>query len=178
MDYPLRFFGVLTICYLHPKVEAKRDFKFEILDFKINVTDAELFSDSIYSSYDRQQLTVEFSMVQTITEWSGVFNVDILPVGGPITHILKLNGNICDCLRSACRNNLMVALFKEVFRSSNFPQKCPLLAKNKYYLRNYTVRADDYPAFLPQVMWQVNIDMMFNKKMAMTWFLKGRTGKF
>ncbi|XP_075163189.1 uncharacterized protein LOC142235816 [Haematobia irritans] len=172
-----RLFKLVIKIFILQYVEAKRELKIEILDFQVNVTDASMISESIYSTFNKQQLTLEFSTTKRIFEWSGILNIEILPSSKPPTHILTLNANICDCLRSACRNNLVVAFFKEILRTSNFPPKCPLLANNKYYLKNYTTRAKDYPAYLPTVVWQVHIDMLFNKKSAMIWYIKGRTLK-
>ncbi|XP_075159244.1 uncharacterized protein LOC142232349 [Haematobia irritans] len=48
------------------------------------------------------------------------------------------------------QNNFLWIISKEMRRSSNFPQKCPLLKDTLYSIKNYTLNDESYPAFLPK----------------------------
>ncbi|XP_075163190.1 uncharacterized protein LOC142235817 [Haematobia irritans] len=163
---------IMTLVLYSQNTQAKRDFAIEILNFQVNTSDLELFKLPIQSTFTRNQLSVEFMLKQSISEWSALLGIDSLR-----SKELKLAVNMCDCLKGACRNNLVVTLLKEMLRTSNFPKSCPLKADKKYAITNYTVRPDDFPRFIPTINWQLTVDMMFNRKLAMIWSIEGRTAK-
>lgn len=176
----------------------QRDYKIEILDFQTNVTGTDFFKTPIYSTFNKTQFSVEFTLKKKISEWSAVIALDTLTDGKPRCNELKLGTNVCGCLKSGCRNNFVAMLFKELFRSSNFPKGCPLVSvgynicvligvflvcdfvfplskDNLYHVRNYTIRTNDFPPFIPIIDWQISVEMKFNRMLAMIWYMKGRT---
>lgn len=105
----------------------QRERKIQYLIFNANITRSELFSLPLRTSFNIQQISLEFTVAQNISEWSAIFSADIIPDSKTPTHVFKLDANICDCLSLTCRNKFMAPLLKEIMRTSNFPKKCPLL---------------------------------------------------
>ncbi|XP_058987886.1 uncharacterized protein LOC131806945 [Musca domestica] len=93
-------------------------------------------------------------------------------------NVFKVDTRGCDALKSSHdKMNLLKVIFREIFRVSNIPRKCPILANKKYFINNYTVNDDDFPPIFPSLEFRIKIDIIVDKDAIATAVIKGRIRK-
>ncbi|XP_073836020.1 uncharacterized protein [Musca autumnalis] len=175
LNNPLRIFFIL---WAGLQIEAKRDLTIEINQFITNVTDWQLVKTANYYLYGTKTIFVDFVLSRNVNNFQLKVSVDMIRKDNRHMNVFKIDTSGCEALKGTHdKMNLMRVVFREIFRVSNIPKKCPIIGNQKYVINNYTLRGTDFPSFFPNLEFQIKIEFTVDNIPTATAIIKGTIRK-
>ncbi|XP_019894289.1 uncharacterized protein LOC109613655 [Musca domestica] len=178
MYSPNAFCTLLVLCPCLLLLEAKRDFTIDLYTLNISVADRTLVKSANYHLYGTKIIYLDFILTRSLNDFGLKASVDMIRKDNRYMNVFKMDTHGCDALKSSHdKMNLLKVIFREIFRVSNIPRKCPIAANKKYFINNFTLREDDFPPIFPSLEFQMKIEISVDRDEKATGIIKGRIRK-
>lgn len=105
----------------------QRDYTISLKNLSITNHDLDFISSFNYEVYNEKLIYLDFTLKQLVTEFDVNFSFDMIKKDNRRMNIFRMNMDGCEILASAHdKMNFLKVIFREMFRVSNIPKKCPV----------------------------------------------------
>uniref|UniRef100_A0A1I8PI11 Uncharacterized protein n=1 Tax=Stomoxys calcitrans TaxID=35570 RepID=A0A1I8PI11_STOCA len=112
----------------------RRDFTIDVSGLNLKIHDWDYVKSEHHYLYGRKVIYIDFTLTKNITEFDIAFSFDMVKKDNRKMNIIKIDLDGCASLESShSKMNFVKVIFRELFRVSNIPKKCPIFA------RDYTI---------------------------------------
>ncbi|TDG43421.1 hypothetical protein AWZ03_010191 [Drosophila navojoa] len=109
-------------------------------------------------------ISVRFMLTETEPKFNMHFYVDLIKSDNTIIKLGNSQLNGCQYLNLMYTNNMYGKYYKRIKQHSNLPKKCPISGNKLFEIRNYTVKADEYPPAVPELTHRMTLKIQRNDR--------------
>lgn len=92
----------------------------------MTITDPNIVKTFHHRIYDYKKIIVEFSLHKPLVEFVVNINFSVITKDERVMPLSKINFDGCQSLKTVQNIKFLKVMFRELFRVSNLPRKCPL----------------------------------------------------
>ncbi|XP_030387928.1 uncharacterized protein LOC115634383 [Scaptodrosophila lebanonensis] len=117
-------------------------------------------SCQLHKKHVTPTISVNFRFNETISKFTIHAVFDVFAKGNKRINLVNIKMDGCRYLSSLNGKNLFHKLLKRLRSVSDLPNGCPIVAQQKYEIRNYTFLPDEYPSNAPESHWQMRVKLL------------------
>lgn len=123
-------------------VSLQRDFTIDLYILNISVADRTLVKSANYHLYGTKIIYLDFILTRSLNDFGLKASLDMVRKDNRNMNVFKMDTHGCDALKSSHdKMNLLKVIFREIFRVSNIPRKCPIAAVSIFKLSNHWIES-------------------------------------
>lgn len=115
-------------------MQFQRDYTIIIKTVEVKIVDRDLIPSAHGYVYNQKLIYIDFILTRNVTDVDMKVSLDMITKDNRHMNIFKFDVNGCESLQlKHDRMNFLKVLFREIFRVSNIPRKCPFYAVSIQY---------------------------------------------